>query len=149
MLNFSGIYFILPRGFLLFDFCFLFETESLCSFSWPAAHHRDKGGLELTNVCLLLPPKCWDQKCMPLCPAYHRLFKSQRHLDELAYSSLFRLKSDFFFFKKNNMKFAFEVLKQLFFSVCEQLPICQVTNGLVLFKTPLKFQITKVIHIHR
>lgn len=47
------------------------------------------------------------------------------------------------------MKFAFEVLKQLFFSVCEQLPICQVTNGLVLFKMPLKFQITKVIHIHR
>jgi hypothetical protein len=46
------------------------------------------------------------------------------------------------------MNFTFQALRQLFFSVFLQLPICQVTNGLVLFKTFLKFQITKVIHIH-
>lgn len=48
-----------------------------------------------------------------------------------------------------SIHFNFKTLKQLFFSVLEQFPICQVANGLVLFKTVFfLFQITKVIHIH-
>ena len=38
----------------------LFETGSPCSVSWPGTHYIDLAGLELTEICLSLPPKCWD-----------------------------------------------------------------------------------------
>ena len=56
-----------------------------------------------------------------------RILKPQGHLDYLVCSSLFGLKSEFL--KNIN----FKPLKQLFSSVLEQFPICQVANGLVLF----------------
>ena len=41
--------------------CLFFETEFLCSFrSCPGTSSVDQAGLELTDVCLPLPPKCWD-----------------------------------------------------------------------------------------
>jgi hypothetical protein len=40
------------------------ETESLttspCTFNWPGTHSADQAGLELTELCLPLLPKCWD-----------------------------------------------------------------------------------------
>ena len=34
----------------------------LCSHGWPATHYVDQAGLRLTEICLLLPPECWDLK---------------------------------------------------------------------------------------
>ena len=50
-------------GFLFVCFGFLgfFETESLCSFgACPGTHSLDQDGLKLTEIYLLLLPKCWD-----------------------------------------------------------------------------------------
>ena len=38
----------------------LFETVSLCSPGCFGTHHVDQAGLELTEIDLPLPPKCWD-----------------------------------------------------------------------------------------
>jgi hypothetical protein len=49
--------------FFCFFFCFvfcLFETNFLCSFGCPGAHSVNQAGLGLTEIHLLLPPKCWD-----------------------------------------------------------------------------------------
>jgi hypothetical protein len=32
----------------------------MCSF-----YYEDQGGLEFTEICLPLPPKCWEQKHEP------------------------------------------------------------------------------------
>ena len=41
----------------------LFETPPKglpFSPSWPAAHYVDQAGLELTEICMPLPPESWD-----------------------------------------------------------------------------------------
>ena len=48
-----------------FTFCFVylfwfFKTGFLCSFrACPGTHSIDQAGLELTEICLALPPECW------------------------------------------------------------------------------------------
>jgi hypothetical protein len=41
---------------------FFFETELFCETvpTFPGTHSVDLAGLKLTNICLPLPPKCWD-----------------------------------------------------------------------------------------
>ena len=67
------IYLLVSLGFLVFLFCFgfggflwgfffffgFFEIGFLC-VCYPRNHFVDYAGLELTQICLLLPPKCWD-----------------------------------------------------------------------------------------
>jgi hypothetical protein len=36
------------------------------SLDWPGSHHIDQAGLELTEICLLLPPRSWDWGGGPL-----------------------------------------------------------------------------------
>ena len=52
---------------IVVDFCFylfvlVFEDRvSLCSFgAWPGTSSVAQAGLELTELRLPLPPKCWD-----------------------------------------------------------------------------------------
>jgi len=39
----------------------------MCSPGCPGTHSVDQTGLELTETCLPLPPKYWDQRGAPLC----------------------------------------------------------------------------------
>lgn len=41
-------------------------TYSLYSPGWPETHCIDQAGPELTEICLLLLPQCWDGRIMPL-----------------------------------------------------------------------------------
>jgi hypothetical protein len=58
---------------LCFLICFVlscfFETGSLCSSGCPGTHYIDQVDFEFTEIHLPLPPKSWDQKCAPPCPA--------------------------------------------------------------------------------
>ena len=46
--------------FFFFPF-FFFKTGFLCSFgACPGTYLVDQAGLELTEICLSLPPECWD-----------------------------------------------------------------------------------------
>ena len=51
-------------GFVLFCFvlfCFVFPDRiSLCSPGCPETHSVDQAGLELTEIHMPLPLKCWD-----------------------------------------------------------------------------------------
>jgi hypothetical protein len=42
------------------SFVFVFDRVSLCSLGCPETHFVDPAGLKLTEICLPLPPKCWD-----------------------------------------------------------------------------------------
>jgi hypothetical protein len=42
-----------------FAWCYL-KQVSLCSPGCPGTCSVDQAGLELTEICLLLPSKCWD-----------------------------------------------------------------------------------------
>ena len=48
-----------------------FETEFLCSTAliFSETCFIDQAGLELTEIYLPLPPKCWDQRCVPPLPS--------------------------------------------------------------------------------
>ena len=53
------------RSLTLFDggggVCLLFKTGFLCvSLAVPGSHSVDQAGLQLTEICLSLSPKCWD-----------------------------------------------------------------------------------------
>ena len=49
------------NSFLSFFFSSFFETVFLCSFgASPGTHSIDQAGLDLTEICLSLPPVCWD-----------------------------------------------------------------------------------------
>jgi hypothetical protein len=37
-----------------------FKIGFLCSLGSPGTHSIDQAGLELTEICLPLPPKYWD-----------------------------------------------------------------------------------------
>jgi hypothetical protein len=51
-------------------FLFVFwDRVSLCSPGCSGTHSVDQTALELTEICLSLPPSCWDQRRAPLCPA--------------------------------------------------------------------------------
>jgi hypothetical protein len=39
---------------------FFFDRVSLCSPGCPGTHSVDQAGLELIEIHLFLPPKCWD-----------------------------------------------------------------------------------------
>ena len=54
----SVIYTFKPGTFCLF-FCFQ-DKESLCSPGCPGTLSVDHAGLQLTELCLPLPVKCWD-----------------------------------------------------------------------------------------
>jgi hypothetical protein len=56
--------------FICLFFCF-FETVSLCSPGCPGTHSVDQTGLE---ICLPLPPKCWDERRAPPHPAWLKWF---------------------------------------------------------------------------
>lgn len=43
--------------------------NSVCSPDWPGAHYVNHAALELTEIYVLLPPKCWNQRHELLCPA--------------------------------------------------------------------------------
>lgn len=45
---------------LSFTFFFFKESISLCSPNWPGNCDVDQTSLKLTEVCLTLPPECWD-----------------------------------------------------------------------------------------
>jgi hypothetical protein len=47
------------------------DRVSLHSLGCSGTHCIHQAGLELTEICLPLPPKCWDQRHAPWCPAYH------------------------------------------------------------------------------
>ena len=54
-------------SFFFFNCCnccwfslFFWGRVSLCSPGYPGTHSVDKAGLGLTEICLLLPPECWD-----------------------------------------------------------------------------------------
>jgi hypothetical protein len=51
-------------GFILFYGFFAYHV-SLCSNGWPRFHCVDLAGLEVTEICLPLPPECWDQSYAP------------------------------------------------------------------------------------
>ena len=48
--------------FLVFFFFLVFKTGFRCSFLEPVLELAlvDQVGLELTEICLPLPPQCWD-----------------------------------------------------------------------------------------
>ena len=50
---------ILTRIYCLALFCFLRQGLSQSS-DCPGTHYVDQVGLELTEICLPLPPECWD-----------------------------------------------------------------------------------------
>ena len=41
-------------------FCFVWDTVSLGSYGRPGTHYIDQADLKLTELCLVLPTKCWD-----------------------------------------------------------------------------------------
>jgi hypothetical protein len=44
-----------------FSFLFFFqERVSLCRVGYSETYSVDQSGLELTEICLPLPPECWD-----------------------------------------------------------------------------------------
>jgi hypothetical protein len=45
---------------ILFFFFFFGDKVSLYSSDYPGTHHVDQADLELTEIYLTLPPKCWD-----------------------------------------------------------------------------------------
>jgi hypothetical protein len=53
--------------FALFLFLF-WDGVSLHGPGYPGTHYVDQADLKLTEICLLLPPECWDQRCAPLHP---------------------------------------------------------------------------------
>ena len=62
-LQFSCLLFLLLFIYFIYLFIFFwfFETEFLCGFgACPGASFVDQAGLELTEIRLPLPPKCWD-----------------------------------------------------------------------------------------
>jgi hypothetical protein len=57
---FWGVFFFF-FGCFGFGFGFFFRDRvSLCSSGCPGTHFVDQAGLELREIHLPLPPKCWD-----------------------------------------------------------------------------------------
>jgi hypothetical protein len=57
--------------FLFVLFCFVlfcFETGFLCSPGCPGTHFVEQVASN-SEICLPLPPKCWDKRHVPPCPA--------------------------------------------------------------------------------
>jgi hypothetical protein len=48
------LFLFLPR------FCFFGDRVSLCSPGCPGTHSAEQAGLELRDLCLILPPECWN-----------------------------------------------------------------------------------------
>lgn len=46
---------------------------------WPGTHCATQAVLRLTGIYLLLPPECWNQRRVPLCPALTVVLKSDVH----------------------------------------------------------------------
>ena len=48
-------------------FCFFWDKVSLRnSPGYPGIHFVHQAGVKLTEICLPLPPGCWDYRCVPL-----------------------------------------------------------------------------------
>lgn len=62
------------------------SLPSVCIPGWPGAHYINHAALELTEMHLLLPPECWDQR-HELCPASAAVLNSNVHLN---YKSLLK-----------------------------------------------------------
>ena len=62
--SFRQLSFWFPN-FCSFNLFFLRQSFSLQQ-SWLPGILADQSGLELTEICLPLPPKCWNYKCVPL-----------------------------------------------------------------------------------
>jgi hypothetical protein len=41
-----------------------FRRVLLINPGWPGTYYVDCLGLGLTEICLTLPPECWDEKCV-------------------------------------------------------------------------------------
>lgn len=37
------------------------------AIGWLGTHYGDEAGLEIIEICLLFPFKCWNQRCVQLC----------------------------------------------------------------------------------
>ena len=62
---------------LLLLLLWFFETGFLCSFgACPGTSSVDQAGLEL---CLPLPPECWDESCAPPPPSFFSVFDARTH----------------------------------------------------------------------
>ena len=62
--------------FFVFCFFWFFETGFLCSFgACPGTPFVDQAGLKLTEIGLLLPPKCWDYRRAPPPPGSKQFLK--------------------------------------------------------------------------
>ena len=78
----GGIFF--PFVVVLFHFCYVFwfvlvlvywDKVSLCSSGCPGTHSVDhQGGLKLTEICLPLPLKCWNNRHVFLGPPWFVCF---------------------------------------------------------------------------
>ena len=55
----SIIYFVLLLGFVVVA-AVCFPSQGLYNIGCPETHAVDQVGLELTEIHLPLPPKCWD-----------------------------------------------------------------------------------------
>jgi hypothetical protein len=47
-------------------FWFLQDRVSLFGLDWPGTCFVDQAGLEFTEICLPLPPECWDSRSAAL-----------------------------------------------------------------------------------
>jgi hypothetical protein len=70
---------------LLLLFAVFQDRISLCSLDCFWTHSINQAGFELTEICLPLPPKCWDYTWLPPC-----LYVSQRVLLWPTYSTTVR-----------------------------------------------------------
>lgn len=60
--------FLWENGLKFFGFVLCFVDSVSCNPEWPPTHSEAKAGLELL-ILLGPPPKCWDYKDAPPCPA--------------------------------------------------------------------------------
>jgi hypothetical protein len=52
---------------LFYCLLFFFRARVLLCSSWcPGTHYVDQAGLKSTEICLLLPPECWDDPWLTL-----------------------------------------------------------------------------------
>lgn len=99
---------VIPPAFLLLRLLgFFFLRQDLIVYSllvWNSQIGIYQAGLELIDICLLLPPECWDSRHSPLCSvsvsiwewdcfSYHLTFMFLLEFQDLFFSILFKYRT--------------------------------------------------------